>query len=152
MKLTSSAFADGERLPARFSLDGENRSPPLAWSGLPEETKSLAVICDDPDAPRGTWHHWALFNLPPDRSGLPEGFSRGKAVAPASEAINDFKKSGYDGPAPPPGHGTHHYHFRLLALDVAGLALSGRATCRQVAAAAARHVLASAELIGTYSR
>lgn len=152
MQLTSPAFASGTRLPARFVLDGENHSPPLAWSGVPSGTRSLIVLCDDPDAPRGTWPHWALYDLSPDTESLPEGFSGSAAVPPAREAINDLKRAGYDGPAPPPGHGTHHYRFRLLALEVARLELPRGAGCAEVEAAARRHLIEEAELVGTYSR
>lgn len=152
MRLTSPAFSPASRLPRVFSLDGANRSPPLEWSGVPAKAQSLVLLCDDPDAPSGTWRHWAVYDLPPDLDGLPEGYSRSGMAPAAREAVNDFKRSGYDGPAPPHGHGTHHYHFRLLALDIAKLPTGAAPTCADVESAARPHVLAAAELIGTYAR
>jgi Raf kinase inhibitor-like YbhB/YbcL family protein len=152
LRLTSPAFASGGRVPARYTCDGEDLSPPLAWSGVPAEAQSLALFCDDPDAPAGTWHHWALFDLPPSRTELGAGYPPEAIVDGTRQAINDFGDIGYSGPCPPHGHGTHHYHFRLLALDVAKLRVKDRAKCKEVEAAARSHSIADAELIGLYSR
>jgi Raf kinase inhibitor-like YbhB/YbcL family protein len=152
LQLTSPAFAPGARIPVRHSCEGEDLSPPLAWSDVPAEAESLALFCDDPDAPAGTWHHWALFDLPPTTTELRMGYPRDATVGGTRQAVNDFGVTGYRGPCPPPGHGTHHYHFRLLALDVAKLVVRDRAKCREALAAARLHAIAIAELIGTYSR
>lgn len=152
MKLTSSAFAAGQPIPSRFSCEGADLSPPLAWSGAPKGTRSFALLCDDPDAPVGTWHHWALFDIPVDTAELAEGYARDAQVGATRQAVNDFGVTGYRGACPPKGHGAHRYHFKLLALDVDKLAIKDGARCKDVEAAAKRHVLARAELIGTYTR
>jgi Raf kinase inhibitor-like YbhB/YbcL family protein len=152
LRLSSSAFVHGERIPRRYTCEGEDISPPLAWSGAPAGTKSFVLLCDDPDAPRGTWHHWAAFNIPADRAALEEDFPTHATVGSVRQAVTDFGRPGYGGPCPPRGHGTHHYHFRLLALSVAKLDLPLDATFAQVAAAAKPHVIGTAELMGTYSR
>jgi Raf kinase inhibitor-like YbhB/YbcL family protein len=152
LRLSSSAFAHGERVPRQYTCEGQDKSPPLAWSDAPSGTKSFVLLCDDPDAPRGTWHHWAVFNIPADRTSLEEGFPTDAAVGPVHQAVTDFGRPGYGGPCPPRGHGTHHYHFRLLALSVPKLDLPLDAACPDVAAAAKPHVLETAELMGTYSR
>lgn len=152
LRLTSPAFAPGARIPVRYTCDGEDLSPPLAWSGVPAETQSLALFCDDPDAPAGIWHHWALFDLPAAMTELRAGYPREAKVDGTRQAINDFGGIGYRGPCPPPGHGTHHYHFRLLALDVGKLQVRDLAKCKEVEAAAQPHRIAGAELIGTYLR
>lgn len=150
MVLTSAAFMQGKSIPSRFTCDGDDYPPPLAWSRAPRETRSFALVCHDPDAPSGDWYHWAAFDIPADAAGLAE--SLGPRKAPVREAINDFGKSGYGGPCPPEGHGRHHYHFKLYALDVAHLELPASVRCREVERAAKAHALATAELIGTYSR
>jgi Raf kinase inhibitor-like YbhB/YbcL family protein len=151
-QLTSTAFKAGEHIPRRYTCDGDDRSPPLAWSGAPVGTKSFVLLCDDPDAPAGTWHHWALFDIPSRLVHLDEGYSSHQRAVQARQAVNDFGDVGYGGPCPPPGHGVHHYHFKLLALDVDKLKLSERSRCTEVDRAAKAHVLATAELIGLYSR
>jgi Raf kinase inhibitor-like YbhB/YbcL family protein len=152
MTLTSSAFADGEPIPEIHSCDGANISPPLSWSGAPAGTRSFALLCDDPDAPGGTWTHWAACDIAANVSGLPEDHPKDARVGDVRQAVTDFGRPGYGGPCPPPGHGVHHYNFRLLALDVARLDLPADATFADVAEAAEAHVLDSAELVGTYSR
>ncbi len=151
-QLTSTAFSGGQRIPKRYSCEGEDLSPPLTWTGAPSATSSFMLVCDDPDAPAGTWHHWALFNVPATMTQLNEGVTRDAHVGAMRQAINDFGETGYRGPSPPHGHGTHHYHFRLLALDVDKLSVNERAKCTEAEAAARSHVIATAELIGTYSR
>jgi Raf kinase inhibitor-like YbhB/YbcL family protein len=152
MRLTSAAFSEGERIPARYTCDDENQSPPLAWSGAPPQTMSFVVLCDDPDAPLGKWHHWAVFDIPPNRHALGAGLPASHETEDFKQAINDFRHSGYGGPCPPPSHGPHRYYFRLLALSVAELAVRRHPTCKDVEAEARRHVLAEAELCGMFGR
>jgi Raf kinase inhibitor-like YbhB/YbcL family protein len=143
-ELTSSAFEDGQPIPRRYSCEGEDLSPPLMWSGVPEEARSLAIVCDDPDAPGGTFTHWLGWRLDPAMGGVAEGES-----AP-SEGENDFGSTGYRGPCPPPGHGPHRYSFRLYALadEVDLPAGAGKEDVERAVAGA----LAAAELVGTYER
>jgi len=151
-KLESSAFEAGGEIPARHTCEGDDVSVPLSWSGLPEGTKSLALVVDDPDAPdpsapKTVWVHWVLYDIPPDAGGLAEGV---KALpAGAREGLNDWKRTGYGGPCPPIGR--HRYFFKLYALDTL---LSGleQPTKGQIEAAMQGHVIASAELIGTYQK
>jgi len=152
MKLESSAFREGQPIPQQYSRDGADTSPPLSWSGVPPGTRSLALICDDPDAPRGTWVHWVYYDLPPSVTSLPPGVR--KAERPSSGGVqgrNDYKETGWGGPGPPKGHGVHHYNFRLSALD-RELGLSPGATKAEVESAMQGHVLAEAKLTGTYRR
>ena len=149
MKLASSAFADGSAIPRRLTCDGENLSPPLQWSGAPEGTQSFVLLCDDPDAPSGTWHHWAVYDIPRIQAKLPEGAAQDHRL---KQGINDFRKAGYGGPCPPPGHGIHHYHFRLLALSADHVRAQPHATCRDVEREARKFTLAEAILVGTYQR
>jgi hypothetical protein len=152
LTLSSAAFAPKARIPPVHTCDGANTSPPLAWSGAPAETRSFALVCTDPDAPVGTWYHWAVFDIPADIDTLIAGLATDARVGAIRQAVNDFKRTGYGGPCPPRGHGVHHYHFRLLALAVPHLDVADRADCREIERAAATHVLAEAELIGTYAR
>ena len=145
--LSSSAFNDGQQIPAEFSCDGEDRSPPLSWSGPPQGTKSFALVVDDPDAPSGTFRHWGAWNIPADANGLETG--QGSQFP---QALNDFGKQGYGGACPPKGHGAHRYRFKLFALDTDSLDLPPGAKVEQVEAAAAEHQLGRAELTGTYER
>src|SRR2546426_12557047 len=119
LELTSTAFRDGQSIPTKYTADGRNISPPLAWTDPPAGTKSFALICEDPDAPRGTFTHWLAFNLPAESRELPEGLSA-EATRPdgSLQGTNDFGKPGYGGPSPPPGK-PHRYVFQLLALDQA---------------------------------
>jgi len=149
MELQSSAFADRSAIPRRFTCDGENLSPPLTWSNAPEGTRSYVLLCDDPDAPGGTWHHWAVYDIPPDEAGLVDGAAQ---KARLKQAINDFRRPGYGGPCPPPGHGIHHYHFRLLALSTDHLSVRANASCRDVEREARKVTLAEADLVGLYQR
>ena len=149
MRLLSSAFADRSAIPRRFTCDGENLSPPLQLSDAPEETCSFVLLCDDPDAPGGTWHHWAVYDIPPDQSGLVDNASQKTRL---KQATNDFRKVGYGGPCPPPGHGVHHYRFRLLALSTDHLSVPTNASCLDVEREARKLALAEASLVGTYHR
>ena len=150
--LSSAAFAPRDRIPKVHTCDGANVSPPLVWSRPPAGTRSFALVCTDPDAPVGTWYHWAVFDIPVDVDTLPAGFATDARVGSIRQAVNDFKRAGYGGPCPPRGHGVHHYHFRLLALSLPHLELGDPVECREVERAAARHLLGEAELVGTYAR
>jgi Raf kinase inhibitor-like YbhB/YbcL family protein len=153
--VSSSAFKDSERIPIRYAREGENVSPPIAWSNLPEGTKELALICEDPDAPKAEpFVHWIAWNIHPDAGQLPEGIPQRphpKGTPIESQGRNSFKDIGYDGPAPPPGHGTHHYHFRLYALD-RPLELREPVDHKSLIASMSGHILDTGELIGTYAR
>jgi Raf kinase inhibitor-like YbhB/YbcL family protein len=151
--LTSSAFAEGAAIPAKHSCDGADVSPPLAWNGAPANTRSFALICDDPDAPRGTWVHWVLYNLPPTLTALPEGVNKTaalKELGGAWQGLNSGKRTGYSGPCPPPG-GPHRYFFKLYALDHL-LKLDANATKADVERAMDGHTLSQAHVMGTYRR
>jgi Raf kinase inhibitor-like YbhB/YbcL family protein len=118
-KLMSPAFDNGRLIPSRHSCSGEDVSPPFEWHDAPKGTQSLALICDDVDAPGGVFHHWAVCDIPATWERLAEALPRAEA-APGGlrQAVNDFRRAGYAGPCPPKGHGIHHYHFRMIALDV----------------------------------
>lgn len=150
-QLISPEFADGRPIPARFSCEGEDVSPPLQWSGAPPVTASFALICEDPDAPAGTWFHWAIFDLARDTRVLPAGFAP-PANATVKQGTNDFGRVGYGGPCPPLGHREHHYRFSLYALDTSALNLKDHARCAEISRAAKRHAVAVALLTGTYQR
>ena len=150
MQLRSSAFPDGTTIPRRFTCEGTDLSPPLDWSDAPEATRSFVLLCDDPDAPAGTWRHWAAYDIPADRAALVEGAAQqGKGF---KQAINDFQQPGYGGPCPPRGGGIHRYRFRLLALAVDRLPARREPSCQAVEREANKHLLAEAILIGTYQR
>jgi Raf kinase inhibitor-like YbhB/YbcL family protein len=152
LSLTSSAFDAGAPIPPIYTCDGNDISPPLAWTGLPPGTTSLALIVDDPDAPdpaapQRTWVHWVLYNIKPDAGGLEQGARQ--LPAGTLEGTNDWKRTGYGGPCPPIGR--HRYFFKLYALDVA-LPDLGKPTKAQLEKAIGGHVLGQAELVGTYQR
>ena len=149
--LKSAAFRDRERIPQRYSCQGENISPPLSWSGTPAGTQSFALVCYDPDAPGRTFYHWAIYDLPASRMTLPEAVPKGAEALGGRQATNDFGDGGYGGPCPPRGYGIHHYHFALFALPTAKLGVGSDARCPTVEMAAKRQALATAELIGLYS-
>ncbi len=149
--LSSPAFPPGGRIPRDHTCDGADRSPPLVWDGVPQGTRAFALICDDPDAPAGTWVHWVLYDLPGSTTSLAEGVPPGETVlGGAHHGVNDFRRTGYGGPCPPPGK-PHRYFFRLYALD-APTGLPPRATKAKVLDAIAGHVRGQAELIGVYGR
>ena len=150
IQIKSSAFEDGGMIPRSYTCDEKDVSPDLAWAGVPEGTKTLALICDDPDAPVGTWVHWVLFNIPPEETGLPaEIASEAEMANGARHGTNDFRRLGYGGPCPPGG--THRYFFKLYALDTA-LDLDSGATKAQVEDAMQGHILAEGQLMGRYAR
>lgn len=138
-------------MPARHTCEGADASPALKWEDAPAGAKSLALICDDPDAPGGSWVHWVIYGIDAGKTELPEGVEKSDTTAGMKQGVNDFGKPGYGGPCPPRGHGVHHYHFRLYALDVE-LNLAPRVSRRQLEAAMKGHVIATAELVGTYRR
>jgi Raf kinase inhibitor-like YbhB/YbcL family protein len=151
MQLTSTAFAEGAAIPAKYTCDARNVSPPLKWSGAPEGTKSLALIADDPDAPVGTWVHWVIYDLPAPTTELAEDLPKGQFMASgAKQGLNDFKHLGYGGPCPPHGK-THRYFFRIYALD-AVLDLKPGLTKKELEHAMEKHILAQGQLMGTYQR
>lgn len=155
LTVTSPAFAAGATIPKRFTGDGEDFSPMLSWSGVPDRAKELALIMDDPDAPTPEpWVHWVIYKLPVSLAGLPENVAKSASLAAPTGAMqgrNSFNKVGYGGPAPPKGHGVHHYHFKLYALDAA---LNGHpgVTKPQLLTAMQGHIVAQGELMGTYER
>lgn len=149
--LNSSAFADGQALPREFTCDGADQSPPLQWSEPPAGTKSFALVVDDPDAPNGTFRHWGAFNIPAVARELAPGAGNHNEGLMA-QARNDFGKTGYGGACPPPGHGPHHYRFKLLALSVDRLEVGNGSSVKDVEAAAEKHLVGRAELTGTYER
>ncbi len=151
----SSAFEPNQPVPRKHTEDGQNVSPPLSWSGVPEGARELALIVDDPDAPRPQpWVHWVLYKIPPETRGLEENVSPAERPAKpggSRQGKNSWDRLGYGGPAPPRGHGVHHYHFKLYALD-APVNLSPGASKEELLAAMKGHILAQGELIGTYER
>lgn len=151
-RLSSTAFADGAAIPRRFTCEGEDVSPPLAWSGAPAGAESFALVCSDADAPAGTWYHWAVFDIPAAAVSLAESHPKDATVGGIRQGLNDFKRTGYGGPCPPRGHGIHHYRFVLTALGVASLGLKPGAGAREVEREAKRRALGEAVLVGTYAR
>lgn len=149
IKLTSTAFKDGGAIPAKYTADGQDTSPALAWSDVPAGAKTLALICDDPDAPGGTWVHWVVYNIPAAVSGLPEGIPNQEALDNgAQQGISDFKRPGYGGPAPPSG--THRYFFKLYALDTS-LKLEPKTVTKDVLINAMQgHIIGKGQLMGKY--
>jgi Raf kinase inhibitor-like YbhB/YbcL family protein len=150
MKITSTAFEESGMIPRKYTCDGEDVSPPLAWTGVPEGAKTIALISDDPDAPVGTWVHWVLFNLPAAEKGLPEAVPPDEELKNgAKQGQNDFRRIGYGGPCPPGG--THRYFFKLYALDTV-LNLPAGATKAELLKAMEGHILAQGQLMGKYRR
>jgi Raf kinase inhibitor-like YbhB/YbcL family protein len=151
IQLTSPAFGYGSRIPDIYTCEGEDISPPLGWSGRPLEARSLALVCDDPDAPRGTWVHWVLYNLPVDVVELAQGIPAVPELpSGARQGRNDSGGIGYMGPCPPPGK-PHRYFFRLYALDIM-LGLQPGIKKAELEAAMDQHILGQGTLMGTYQR
>ena len=155
LTISSSAFAAGQPVPRKYTGDGQDMSPPLSFSGVPDRTQEFALIVDDPDAPTPQpWVHWTIYKIPADITELPEGVPAAERVSSPGGALqgkNSWGKTSYGGPAPPKGHGVHHYHFKLYALDQAlpvqpGLDKAG------LLKAMSGHILAEGELVGTYQR
>ena len=154
LTLVSPAFSHEGEIPRRYTCQGDDLSPPLSWSGVPDGTKSFALIVDDPDAPdpeapRMTWVHWVLYNLPPDVRELPEAMGPGALPPGTEEGQNDWKNLGYGGPCPPIGR--HRYFHKLYALDCR-LPSLGAATKKELESALEGHILGQAELVGTYEK
>ena len=151
MKITSEAFTEGQPIPDKYTCDGRNVSPPLQWTDVPPETKSLVLIAEDPDAPGGTWVHWVLYGVGAHVHELPEDIAKNQYVlSGARQGLNDFKHLGYGGPCPPHGK-PHRYYFRLYALD-ADVELPPGAIKSNVVRALRPHLLAECALMGTYQR
>jgi Raf kinase inhibitor-like YbhB/YbcL family protein len=150
MKLASSAFTEGQAIPRQYTCSGINISPPLEWSGIPKSAKTIAIIADDPDAPAGTWVHWVIYNLPADTMGMIENLPPTEEIKGGGlQGKNDFEKIGYGGPCPPSG--THRYFFKIYALDNE-LPLQAGAMKADVEKAMSGHVLAQAQLMGTFRK
>ena len=150
IKITSSAFEEGGMIPVKHTCDGTDVTPSLAWTSVPEGTKTFALICDDPDAPMGTWVHWVLFNLPANITELPENVPPERELeSGAMQGMNDFRNIGYGGPCPPGG--THRYYFKLYALDTE-IDLEPGTTKQELVTAMESHILAKGQLMGRYSR
>jgi Raf kinase inhibitor-like YbhB/YbcL family protein len=158
LKISTEAFEPGGPIPSKYTGEGEDVSPVLQFSGVPEGTESLAIICDDPDAPRpDPWVHWIIYNIPPDTEGLAEAVPRDaelESPAGAKQGVNSWSSDnvGYRGPMPPPGHGIHHYHFKLYALDTTLDVSPADADKTALLAAMKERVLDEAEVVGTYER
>ena len=150
LEVTSSAFGEGSTIPARYTCDGLDISPPLSWSTVPNATQSLALIAEDPDAPRGSFVHWVIYTLPPDTRRLPEDIPNERTLpSGALQGMNGAGSIGYTGPCPPSG--THRYFFKVYALDTE-LALGAGATGEDLMRAMEGHVLSEGRLLGTYQR
>ena len=151
LSISTSAFSAGQPIPVVLTCDGDNSSPDLQWQGIPEGTQSLALIVDDPDAPVGIFVHWVLYNMPPTLDALPAGVSKDTQIPGiGTQGMNDFRRTGYDGPCPPRGK-AHRYFFKLYALD-ANLNLPEGLKASALEEAMQGHILAEVELYGTYSR
>ncbi len=151
IQIKSTAFADGESIPQKYTCDEEDISPPLSWENAPDRTKSFALICDDPDAPSGTWVHWVIYDLQPTTTQLPEAVPANEEVLNgAKQGRNDFSRIGYGGPCPPKGN-AHRYYFKLYALDSV-LNLRAGATKGDVENAITGHIVGEGRLMGTYKR
>jgi Raf kinase inhibitor-like YbhB/YbcL family protein len=151
LSVSSPSFASGAEIPKKFTCDGSDISPQLVWTEPPSGTKSFALLVDDPDAPAGNWNHWTLWNLPPTARGLPEAVGKDTTLPDGTQqGRNDFRKTGYNGPCPPPGK-PHRYYFKLFALD-ATLDLKPGASKRELETAMKEHILAQAEWMGRYGR
>jgi Raf kinase inhibitor-like YbhB/YbcL family protein len=152
--LSSPSFSNNQPIPAKHSCEGADASPPLKWDGAPATTKSFALICDDPDAPGGTWTHWVIYGIAKNVTEFPENVAKTDtipALGGAKQGMNDFGRVGYGGPCPPRGHGAHRYFFRLFALDKE-LTLAPCVSRKQLEYAMQGHIIAKAELVGTYRR
>ncbi len=149
--LSSPSFSSGGTIPAKFTCSGADLSPELKWNDPPAGTKTFALLVDDPDAPAGNWNHWTIWNLPPTLRSLAEGFAKDARLSDGTEqGKNDFHKTGYNGPCPPPGK-PHRYYFKLFALDTT-LNLKAGAMKRDLESAMKGHILAQAEWMGRFGR
>lgn len=152
MEIRSSAFFIGNTIPFKYTCDGDNISPPIHWQDPPQETRSFTLIVDDPDAPKNTFTHWVVYNIPADSRELPEGITEEPKLANGGvQGKNSFGKLGFGGPCPPPKHGTHRYFFKIFALDQS-LDLPVGASKEEVLQAMEGHILDKAEVMGRYAR
>ena len=150
IRISSEAFEDGGMIPSMYTCDGDDISPPLSWDSVPEKTKSIALICDDPDAPMGTFVHWVLFNLPADIKGLEENISKEMMLENgAQQGISDFGKIGYGGPCPPGG--THRYFFKIYTIDTI-ITAGANFRKKDLENAMKGHILGTGQIIGRYKR
>jgi len=150
-EIASEAFSQGKTIPTQYTCDGPDVSPPLRWSDAPKGAREFALICDDPDAPRGVWVHWVLWGISSDTHSLPEGLGKKAPLSPGmKEGVTDFGRPGYGGPCPPPGK-PHRYFFKLYALD-APVTVAGKGSKEQLLEAMEGHILGTAELMGAYGR
>jgi hypothetical protein len=147
--VTTKTFANGGDIPDVFTCEGDDVSPPLAWSGEPAGTKSFALIMDDPDAPAGTWNHWLLWDIPGVLHSLPQHY---RSARPVHSGTNDFGNVAYGGPCPPKRNGPHRYFFRLYALDTPSLGVAEGAHRKELEQAIKRHRLGVAEYMGRFER
>lgn len=152
LMLTSPDFNPGEAIPDRFTCDGRNASPAFRWTGVPEGTAELLMVCEDPDAPIRTFYHWAAYGIRPDAEGLAAGYAQGADSPGFHQAVNDFGVAGYGGPCPPRGDRPHAYHFRLSALKAPIPRVGATTTCAEIVRIAEPLVIESAEIVGTYTR
>lgn len=151
LDIKSDAFENSLYIPTDYTCESQDVSVPLEWSGVPSDTKSFVLLCDDPDAPGRTWSHWVIFNIPSDKTNLPENVPKQTRLNDGSiQGVNDFGKNGYGGPCPPPGR-PHRYFFKLYALDMM-LELDEKANRNDVLQAIQGHVLAQAQIFGIYAR
>ena len=148
--LKSPAFSFGEEIPSRYTCEGENVSPPLEWTGAPPRTRSFALLVEDPDAPKGMFHHWGIYNIAATRTALPEGVGHGVKTEPLGVCVNDFGHTKYDGPMPPETDDAHRYHFRLAALDVETLSIP-KESAADLWGLIKSHMIAETELVGSYA-
>lgn len=152
LKITSTAFKEGDDLPVQLTCDGADQSPPLTWTGVPMEAQSLALMMEDPDAPNGTFTHWILYNIPRDIDGLPQGVENKEDLGQGiRQCTNSFGNLGYGGPCPPSGHGSHRYFFRVYALD-SPILLNEGAKREDFLNAIEGHILDEGHLMGRYER
>ena len=151
LKIFSSSFGNGEMIPKKYTCEGEDVSPEIRWKELPEEVKSLALICDDPDAPGGDFVHWVIFNIPPEIDSLPEGLAPKDTLDfGAIQGMTDFGRVGYGGPCPPRGP-VHHYHFKLYGLDTM-LKVEKNTTKDELLKKMEGHILIKGEIVGLFKR
>ncbi len=150
-KISSPAFKNGDFIPVKYTCDGLDISPPLQWENVPKGTKSLVLIVEDPDAPVGVFTHWIVYDIPPNTTGISEGFPKKPFVNGIKQGINDFGRIGYGGPCPPPGK-PHRYFFKLFALDKETLGIKAGATKSQVIKAVNGHIIGTTQVIGIYGR
>lgn len=151
LEVKSPSFKNGDFIPAEYTCKGKDISPPLEWSGVPNGTKSFALICDDPDAPMGTWVHWVAYDIPPEKTGFLEGMKKDNVLPDGTkQGMTDFGRPGYGGPCPPPGR-PHRYFFRVYALD-ARPDLKGGLTKARLLDAIKGHIIEEAELMGKFQR